>query len=164
MEWATPEPLAGEKEVPFVARGGDMVGAHVLGDVEGLGIAPHRPPEPEFGPVQDLAEPWDEVQPATDGLADRPKLELAVGVEERSTIEDGEGPDLLRPALLLGPYQHQIRRGQAIERASTAFGGRWLGGFLHPVGRHLLPRTRLNPIVTPAASSASRGATRAQAA
>ena len=44
MKRATSEPLAGEKEVPFVARERDRVGADVLGDVEGLGIAPDRPP------------------------------------------------------------------------------------------------------------------------
>jgi hypothetical protein len=51
VERATPEPLAGEKKMPFVAGGRDLVGADVLGDVEGPGIAPHRPPQPEFGPA-----------------------------------------------------------------------------------------------------------------
>src|SRR5512132_2762240 len=124
MELATPEPLAGEKEVLFVAGGRHLADTDVLGDVEGLGIAPHWPPQPEFGPVQDLAEPRDEVQPASYGLPDRPEPKLTVGVEQRSAVEDGEGPDLLRPSLLLRPDQHQIRRGHAIERARAAFGGR----------------------------------------
>jgi hypothetical protein len=64
------------------------------------------------------------VQPATDGLANRREPKLTVGVEQLSAVEDGEGPDLLRPTLLLGPDQHQIRRGHAIERPRAAFGRR----------------------------------------
>ena len=99
-------------------------------------------PRPASGPVQGLAEPWDEVQPSTDGLADRLDPKLAVGVEQRSAVEDGKRPDVLRPALLLRPDQHQIRCGHAIEPDRFAFDVRWIASSLHAAGRHLLCRVQ----------------------
>ena len=137
VQWTAPEPLAGEEELQLVARGRHRVDADVFGDVEGLGIAPHRPPQTASGPVQGLAEPWDKVQPVTHGFADRLDPKLTVGVDHRPALEDGEGPDHLRPALLLRPDQHQIRCGHPIERAA-AFGGSWIGSLLHSVRCRLL--------------------------
>ena len=64
----------------------------------------------------------------------------ALGVEQRSAVEDDKRPDVLGPALLLRPDQHEIRSGHAIEPDRFVFDVRRIASSLHAAGRHLLCR------------------------
>ena len=147
VQRAAAECLAGDEELSLVARRWHRVHVDVLGDVERLGIRPHRPPQPRAGPVQDLTKPWDQVQPSIDGLAHRLDQKFAIGVEQRSAVEDDKRPDVLGPALLLRPDQHEIRSGHAIEPDRFAFDVRRIASSLHAAGRHLLCRYKQATIV-----------------
>ena len=107
--------LAGDEELSLVARRRHRVHVDVLGDVERLGIRPHRPPQPHAGPVQNLTKPGHPVQPSNDGHAHRLDQKSAIGVEQRFAVEDDKRPDVLGPTLLLRPDQHEIRSGHTIQ-------------------------------------------------
>ena len=148
VQRAAAECLAGQQELPLVARRRHGVHADVLGDVERLGIRPHRPPQPRSGPVQDLTKARGQVQPPADGLAHGLDQESAIRVEQRSAVEGDKRPDVLGPALLLRPDQHEIRSGHAIEPGRPAFGVRRVTTSLHGAGCHLLYRNGQTTIVT----------------
>jgi hypothetical protein len=128
------------------------VHADVLGDVERLGICPHRPPQPWSGPVQDLTKAWGQVQPPTDGLAHGLDQKSAVGVEQRSAVQGEKRPDVLGPALLLRPDQHEIRSGHALEPDRLAVDVRRIPSSLHTAGRHFHCMNEQTTTVTPTPS------------
>jgi hypothetical protein len=160
VQRAAAERLAGQQELPLVARRRHRVHADVLGDVERLGIRPHRPPQPGSGPAQDLTEARGQVQPPADGPAQGIDQKSAIRVEQRSAAEGDKRPDVLGPALLLRPDQHEIRSGHAIEPGRPALGVRPVTTSPHR-GCHLLCRNDQTTIVTLAPSCryrAGRGA------
>jgi hypothetical protein len=90
-----PQLLAGQQEPRLVGRGLERQHAHVVGEVDGRGVDPQRPAQPEPGPVQELTEAGDQVEPSGDLLACRLDPEATVGVQEPPAVEDGERADVL---------------------------------------------------------------------
>jgi hypothetical protein len=156
VQRAAAQCLAGQQEFSLVAWRRHRVHAHVLGDVEGLGIYPDRPAQPWSGPVQDLTKAWGQVQPASDGLAHGLDQKSAIGVEQRFAVQGDKRPDVLGPALLLGPDQHEIRSGHALEPDRLAVGVCRIPSCLHTADRHFLGRNEQTTIVTPTRSCRHR--------
>jgi hypothetical protein len=80
----------------------------VIGDVEGRGIDPQRPPEPRPRPVQQLPEPRDDDEPRLELAPDLLNPDPAVCLEQRGAVEDGERADVGRPSVVVPQHQEQV--------------------------------------------------------
>jgi hypothetical protein len=148
--------LAGQEQLSLVAWRRHRVHPDVLGDVKRLGIYPHRPPQPWSGPVQDLTKAGGQVQHPTDRVAHGLDQKSAIGVEQHFAVQGDKRPDVLWPALLLRPDQHETRSGHPLEPDRLAVGVRRIPSSLHTAGRHFLGRNEQTTIVTPTPSCRHR--------
>jgi hypothetical protein len=106
VQAASPELLARQEELRFVAGRGDPEDPDVVADIEGGGVDPQRPAPPETGPVNDLPESGKKMQPPFDVPPCGIDEETALSIRQPLAIEDGDGTDVLWPTLILGPDLH----------------------------------------------------------
>jgi hypothetical protein len=90
-----PQLLACLQEPRLVGRSPEREHPDVLGEVDGRGVDPQRPAQPERGPVQELTEARNQVEPAADHIACLLDQESAVGVQEPPAVEDDQRTDVL---------------------------------------------------------------------
>ena len=101
-------------------------GPDVVGEVEGGGVDPQRPAQAPSGPVQQLPEARDQVEPRLQPPADLVDPDAAVGVQQAGAVQDGEHADVLRPAEVVRQQHQEVLGGQPLHAA-------WLGhGVLPP--------------------------------
>ena len=101
------DPRGEREQLLAAARRRQRGEAHVVRDVEARVVDPDRPTLLERHVHDPLAEPRDEVQPGADEPAGLREAEPAGVVEERSALEDADGPHVHRR---LEPLQVQERR------------------------------------------------------
>jgi hypothetical protein len=90
----------------------------VIGELKGWGVHPQRPAQPSRGPVQQLPEPGQQVQPGPDHPADGLDLEPAIRVQQAGAIQDGQGADVPGPAEVVPPQGEQVISAQAFHQAN----------------------------------------------
>jgi hypothetical protein len=110
-------------QLGLVGGRGQRVDPDVMGEVEAGGVDPEGPAESQPGPVQQLPEPGDQLQPRLQLSADRLDAEVAVAVEQAGAVQDGEPADLVGPAIVVPQQHEQVGGGQP-------FQGTWLGHHL----------------------------------
>jgi hypothetical protein len=99
------------------------VDADVVGEVDGGGVDPQGPAQPQPGSVQQLPEAGDQVQPRLEPLADRLDPDVTVAVEQAGAVQDGEPADFVGPAIVVPQQHEQVGCGQPFQDT-------WLGHHL----------------------------------
>jgi hypothetical protein len=91
------------------------VDSDVIGEIEGRSVDPQRPAQPPPGPVEQLPEAGDQVQPRLEVSPDRVDPETTIVVEQPGAVEDGEPADVAGPAEVVPLQQEQVRRCQPLQ-------------------------------------------------
>ena len=107
----------GAQQLVLVARRGQRVDPHVVGEVEGGRVDPQRPAQPPPGPVQQLPQARHQVQPRLQPPADLVDPDAAVTVQQPGAVKDGQHADILGPAEVVRPQHEQVLGGQPFHRS-----------------------------------------------
>jgi hypothetical protein len=105
------------QQLGLIARRGQRVDPQVVGEVEGGGVDPQGPAQPPPGPVQQLPEARDQLQPRLEVPTDGLDVDAAVGVEQPGAVQDGEHADVLGPAEIVRPQHEEVLCGQPFQVA-----------------------------------------------
>jgi hypothetical protein len=91
------------QQLGLIVRRAQRVDPQVVGQVKGGGVDPQRPAQPPSGPVQQLPEARDQLQPRLDVPTDGLDPDAAITVQQPGAVQDGEGADVLGPAEIVRP-------------------------------------------------------------
>jgi hypothetical protein len=109
------------EQLSLVCGSNERLDTDVLGDVEIGSVHPDRPAESEWRAVEALAKPGHQVEVSLDSLSYDVDSGGAVVGDQLAAVQNGERPDVHRPANLVRAQHYEVRCGQAFHAHRRGF-------------------------------------------